>query len=93
MLKTLALISMIWGSSAFAGTVVPAMKCDQAVRYYETHKRIYVLANGHDVVPVYGMKPVSKWRELTCSGRGVNLAYYWVKTTDDDACMIAVFCR
>lgn len=73
---------------------VPAdhMTCKQAVAYYEKYKRIYVIAHGKNIVPIYGMSPVSKAATMNCGGR-VSLVYYWVNTTDKERCSVAVFCR
>lgn len=69
------------------------MTCAQAVSYYEKHKRIYVIANGKDVVPIYGHKPISQWRSVRCSGRGKSRRSYWVDTLDSKTCVIAAYCQ
>lgn len=44
------------------------------------------------VIPIYGMAPVRRWREVTCRGRGKSRLSYWVNTLDDETCVIAVYC-
>lgn len=91
-MKALIFLGLVMlGQFASAGTVVPAMTCDQAIAYYEKHGRIYV-SNGYDVLPIYGMKPISKWREVVCRGRNKSRQNYWVRTSDDSSCVIASFC-
>lgn len=93
MIKGILISLMFLSSIAVAAPkTADKMTCAQAVKHYETHKRIYVIANGSDVVPIYGMKPASKWRELSCGGRS-NLWHYTVITKDDRRCPIAVYCR
>lgn len=69
------------------------MTCAQAVSYYEKHKRIYVIAHGKDVVPIYGHKPISEWRKVICRGRGKTRRPYWVDTLDSKRCVIAAYCQ
>lgn len=68
------------------------MTCNQAVQYYQDHHRIYILANGKDIVPIYGMTPYNERRNLTCSKPHQWMHFYWVKTLDSDSCFIAAYC-
>lgn len=93
LLVSILLVSAV--SQGHQARVVPAdeMSCAQAVAYYEKYKRIYVVGNApHDIVPIYGMKPKSRWREVQCSGRGQGLRAYWVNTLDEKRCVIAYRC-
>ncbi len=76
-------------------TVVTAdrMTCAQAVQTYEKYGRIYVIAHGKDIVPIYGKTPINKARELWCTGRSQNKWTYTVKTLDNRRCGIAVYCQ
>lgn len=69
------------------------MTCADAVSHYQKYKRIYVIANGKDVVPIYGHKPISEWRGLICKGRGKVRRSYWVDTLDSKQCVIATYCQ
>lgn len=97
MFRTLTFISLLalqfgFLSTSHAKRVTTAdqMTCQQAVAYYQKHKRIYVLAHGRDVVPVYGMKPINE--PLYCGGRQLPVTYF-VKTLDVRRCAIAAYCR
>ncbi len=74
--------------------VIPAetMTCADAIEFYEIYRRIYVYAGGGDIVPIYGLTPRSKWRELKCKGRSVR-SYYLTETRDDKSCAIGWHCR
>lgn len=96
-MKALCLLALV-----FTG-IVPAeaarrlpiagnMSCAQAVGYYQKHKRIYVIANGNDVVPIFGHKPAAEWQNLVCS-RGSSPRFYWVDTLDRKRCAIAAYCQ
>lgn len=69
------------------------MTCEQAIQTYEKCGRIYVIAHGKDIVPIYGKTPVSKARSFRCTGRGQNKWVYTVKTLDNRRCGIAVYCQ
>ncbi len=68
------------------------MTCEQAVDQYEKYGRIYVIAHGKNIVPIYGMIPIRKKRDLHCRGRSSMKATYHVRTRDNSRCGIAVFC-
>lgn len=86
--------------SAFAGSdwykvpVIPAehMTCEEAMAFYAKYKRIYVIANHKDIVPIYGPKPRAEWRTLHCKGRS-RLAFYWHATKDEKYCYIGAYCQ
>ncbi len=69
------------------------MSCVQAIDTYERKGRIYVIANGKDVVPLYGMTPVRKSHSLQCYGRSKMKLTYFVRTQDKRHCGIAVYCQ
>lgn len=69
------------------------MSCVQAIDTYERNGRIYVIANGKDVVPLYGMTPVRKSQSLQCNGRSKMKLTYFVRTLDKRHCGIAVYCQ
>lgn len=70
------------------------MTCDQAVAYYQQHKRIYKRVwNGDDIVPIYGMTPKAEWRKLVCHGRGKTRQSYYLRTLDVNHCVIAYYCQ
>ena len=79
----------------FSRRVITAeqMTCAQAIKFYETHGRIYVIAHGRNVVPIYGKTPINKARSLRCIGRSKSKWVYNVKTLDDRSCGIAVYCQ
>ncbi|HMN67304.1 MAG TPA: hypothetical protein PKC28_02080 [Bdellovibrionales bacterium] len=87
-------LATLLSSGLSHAAVVPAdhMTCSRAIDDYERYGRIYVIAHGKDVVPIYGMAPVRRWREVTCRGRGKSRLSYWVNTLDDETCVIAVYC-
>jgi hypothetical protein len=74
--------------------IVPAdhMTCDQAIAYYEKYKKIYVIAHGKDIVPIYGLVPISRAGTVSCGGNGKGLVYYYVNTRDVKRCYIALTC-
>lgn len=97
-MKAFALLGLclLMGGHAEAARRLPIadyMTCDQAVSHYQKYKRIYVIANGKDVVPIYGHKPVSEWRQVVCRGRGKVRRSYWVDTLDSKRCVIATYCQ
>lgn len=97
-LFVLGLLALGISNAAQAGSrapMVPAhtMTCEEAVVFYQTYKRIYVLANGKDLVPLYGMTPIAERSKLVCRGRGKMKAAYWIRTTDTSSCVIAVRCQ
>lgn len=103
-MRSLAIIGLLfaqfsWGMDVFdkdyQSYVVTAdqMTCAQAVAHYEKYGRIYVVAHGKDIVPIYGMKPISQSRDLQCRGRSQMKQTYFVKTKDKARCGIAVFCQ
>lgn len=69
------------------------MSCARAIDTYEGKGRIYVIANGKDVVPLYGMTPVRRSQSLQCSGRSKMKLTYFVRTQDRRHCGIAVYCQ
>lgn len=103
-IKIIAVLGfLMMGTGAYAGdyyegysrNIVTAdqMTCAQAVSYYETYGRIYVIAHGKNVLPIYGKTPISKARSLRCTGRSQSKWVYNVKTLDDRTCGIAVYCQ
>lgn len=85
-------VSLLVGLNAQAKIVTAdEMTCQQAVNSYFKYGRIYVVANGKDIVPIYGMKSVLDSTPLWCSKGGH--AYYWVHTTDSNSCVIAEYCH
>lgn len=92
-MKMLALAGLL-AFGGLAHAVVPAdhMTCAQAIDTYERHGRIYVIAGGGEIVPIYGMTPIRRWRELHCNGHQETRRNYWVNTRDNDTCVIAVYC-
>jgi hypothetical protein len=97
-MKVLALLAffLVGANQVEAAQRLPIadyMTCTQAINYYQKHKRIYVIANGKDVVPIYGHKPISEWRGLVCRGRGKVRRSYWVDTLDSKQCVIGVYCQ
>ena len=90
----LALASLIAGlvSPVLAQSVSDQMTCAQAVAAYARDGRILKLANGRDVVPLYGFIPIAKAGTLVCPpDRGI--ASVTVKTTDNRRCEIGIRCR
>ncbi|MCO5144274.1 MAG: hypothetical protein M9962_14390 [Oligoflexia bacterium] len=88
----------LFSGSTFAGSRAPiiaahTMTCNQAIAFYQKYKRIYVVANYKDLVPIYGMKPISEMRNLVCTGRGQNKWGYRVKTLDQKSCVVAAYCQ
>jgi hypothetical protein len=79
--------------SAHAVITADEMTCEQAIKYYAKHKRIYVVANGKDIVPLYGMTPVGESASLICKGHGKTKVSYWTETLDNDDCVFAVYCQ
>ncbi len=69
------------------------MTCAQAISVYENYKRIYVLTLSGDIVPVYGPKPVSQRRKMFCKGHNQHVWSYWVRTRDDNTCVIGAYCQ
>ena len=90
-----AAAALILGSSGAEAARMPIanhMSCEQAVGYYRVNKRIYVIAHGKNIVPIYGHKPASEWRSVRCPGRAKVRASIKVKTLDSNACVIAYAC-
>lgn len=88
------LLTAFMGFSKKAQASVPTsdlMTCSYAIHYYKVHHRIYVIANGHTVVPIYGLTPISEARGLNC-GASSDWAYYDVVTSDSPRCYIGVYC-
>lgn len=81
------------GSFAHATPLKPsqAMTCEEAVAVYAKYRRIYTIANGKDLVPIYGSLPRAQWRDLRCKPKQtrINLP---VRTKDSNYCVIGVYC-
>jgi len=95
-MKLLALASLLLSANAAAAGVpqIPSQKmtCDQAVAFYNKHKKIYTISHGKDLVPIYGIKPMSQDRTYDCGPRKAR-TYYPVKTLDNARCYIGVYCN
>ncbi len=68
------------------------MTCAQAQSYYERNGRIYKIANGKDVIPIYVGVPLNRKNQLRCD-YGDIVMNYSTKTTDTRRCPIAWVCR
>lgn len=73
--------------------VIPSqsMTCEQAVAFYAKYKRIYTIANGRDIVPIYGSLPKDQKRNLRCMGRKRPKGRP-VRTKDNNFCVVGVYC-
>jgi hypothetical protein len=86
-----ALLLLGLAPSAFAQAVADNMTCAQAVSTYERNGRIYKLAHGKDVIPIYNGVPVSQKSRLVCDWGYIKSAYY-TKTLDNKRCVISYRC-
>jgi len=84
---------LLFGFSTNAGAqaIADNMTCAQAVSHYERNGRIYKIAHGKDVIPIYLGVPVSRRSALRCD-YGQIAAPYSLKTTDNRRCVIAYQC-
>jgi hypothetical protein len=78
-------------ANAGAQAIADNMTCAQAVSHYERNGRIYKIAHGKDVIPIYLGVPVSRRNALYCD-YGQIKAPYSLKTTDNRRCVIAYQC-
>jgi hypothetical protein len=78
-------------TQAGAQAIADNMTCAQAVSYYERNGRIYKIANGKDVIPIYNGVPVSREPALHCEW-GYMKAPYRTKTLDNRRCVISYRC-
>jgi hypothetical protein len=86
-----ALFLVLLPSAAFAQAVADNMTCAQATSYYERNGRIYKIAHGKDVIPIYNGVPVSQKNRLVCDWGYVRTAYF-TKTLDNKRCVISYRC-
>jgi hypothetical protein len=86
-----ALFVLCLAPEAFAQAVADNMTCAQAVSTYERNGRIYKLAHGKDVIPIYNGVPVSQKNRLVCDWGYIRTAYY-TKTLDNKRCVISYRC-
>lgn len=68
------------------------MTCAQAQSHYEQTGRIYKIANGKDVIPIYVGVPLSRKNQLRCDYGDIKMGYS-TKTTDNRRCQLAWVCR
>lgn len=94
MVRLLALASLMAAliSPVRAQSIADQMTCAQAVAAYAKDGRILKLANGRDVVPLYGFTPIARAGALVCPPER-GMASVTVKTTDNRRCEIGVRCR
>ena len=86
-----SLFLMALASAASAQAVADNMTCAQAVSHYERNGRIYKIAHGKDVIPIYNGVPVSQQNRLFCEW-GYRKTPYSTKTTDNKRCVISYRC-
>jgi len=94
MLRKVGLFSLFFlalASGASAQAIADNMTCAQAVSQYERNGRIYKLAHGKDVIPIYNGVPVSQQNRLFCDW-GYRKTPYSTKTTDNKRCVISYRC-
>lgn len=77
---------------AFAENVANHLTCAQAVSAYAKDGRILIVANGKNVIPIYGWTPLHRAGAVQCGGRNI-LMTLMVKTTDSNRCAVAVRCQ
>ncbi len=77
---------------AFAQNVANRMTCAQAVSAYAKDGRILIVANGKNVIPIYGWTPLHRAGAVQCGSRNI-LMTLMVKTTDSNRCAVAVRCQ
>jgi hypothetical protein len=80
-----------FANDSFAQAIADNMTCAAAVNYYERHGRIYKIAHGKDVIPIYNGVPVSQRDALHCGFGYVRVAYR-TRTTDNPRCTISYSC-
>ena len=84
----LALVILgLFGSSALAAAPVRLtrnMTCEQTREYSEGNGRVYVVANGKDVIPLYGYVDRCGYSEIQSP--------VYVKTLDNSHCLIGFRC-
>ncbi len=93
MKSTLVGIALIFGIGMAAQAqpkTADEMTCSEAVSYYLKHNRIWVWSN-QDIIPIYGLSPVSKLREFRCPPKFAPRPYT-VMTRDEDNCVIGYIC-
>jgi hypothetical protein len=78
-------------TNADSQAIADNMTCAQAVSHYERNGRIYKIAHGKDVIPIYLGVPVSRRNALRCD-YGQIIAPYSLRTTDNRRCVIAYQC-
>jgi hypothetical protein len=78
-------------TNAGAQAIADNMTCAQAVSHYERNGRIYKIAHGKDVIPIYLGVPISRRNQLRCDYGQVKVPYS-LKTTDNRRCVIAYQC-
>ena len=82
-----------FSTEAFAQqAIADNMTCAQAQSYYEANGRIYKIANGKDVIPIYVGVPLSRKNQLRCDYDEIKMTYA-TKTTDTRRCPLAWVCR
>lgn len=87
------IIALTIGTDAFAQqAIADNMTCAQAQGHYEKYGRIYKIANGKDVIPIYVGVPLSQRNQLRCDYGDVKMQYS-TKTTDSRRCPLAWVCR
>ena len=74
-----------------AQTVSNNMSCSAAVAYYERHGKIYTIAAGRDVVPIYDAVPASQRNTYICQ-QGYRLVPRTLATADSRRCTIGYKC-
>jgi hypothetical protein len=85
----------LFGLDAMAGgvPVIPSqtMSCEEAVAFFAKYKRIYTIAHGKNIVPIYGALPKHRWRELRCKVRQ-RPHQKVVNTNDSTYCVLGYYC-
>ena len=84
------MIKHVLAATMFLLSLAPAAFA-QAVSTYERNGRIYKLAHGKDVIPIYNGVPVSQKNRLVCDWGYMKTAYY-TKTLDNKRCVISYRC-
>ena len=85
-----AIVLCLCGQTA-AQTVSNNMSCSAAIAYYESHGKIYTIAAGRDVVPIYDAVPASQRNFYICQ-QGYRLVPRTLVTADSRRCTIGYKC-
>lgn len=81
---TIGSFMMASATTAMARSLTRNMTCEQTRQYSERHGRVWVVANGKDVIPLYGYVD-------RCASISIQSPLY-VRTLDQAKCLIGYRC-